>query len=853
MTKNPIHLFFLIFLLGSILACSSQKIKEVESGVSVDLAKKRSEQISNILYQISFDIPNKLTEKITGRVTINFDLAHTEEPVILDFRESVNSIITVKSNDKTIEYEFKNEHILISDIQKGKNSIKIEFIAGETSLNRNTDFLYSLFVPDRASTAFPCFDQPDMKAQYELQLSVPLDWVAVSNAPLVDSTQQANSKQYQFDKTEKISTYLFSFVAGKFQTVTQQKNDRSITLYHRETDSVKINESLAPIFDLHFNTLEWQENYTNIKMPFKKLDIIAIPSFQYGGMEHVGAILYRASRLFLDKSATQKQQYGRASVISHEVSHLWFGDYVTMQWFDDVWLKEVFANFFAAKITNPNFPALNHDLSFFSHHYPNAYKVDRSLGANPIQQKLDNLKLAGTMYGNIIYYKAPIVMSKLECIIGEENLQKGICEYLNRYAYGNATWDNLIAILDNLTNYDLAKWSEIWIKEDGMPTISIQTTLTENGIYSQVSLFQSDPLKKNRLWEQPFEVLYVRNDIEKRFHVQLDSTQQSITPLLGLPEADFLLINGNAHGYGNIVLDEKSQKYFLKNAFQISNPLTRGIIYSALYEAVMNKKLTAMDFIKASDTFILEENEIQNIQLLLDNFRSVYWHFLSQTERLSIIESLESRLIEKISKSLSQSKKRNYYNAFISIYQSRKQHDALFKVWKFETDFYGLQLNSDNYTSLAMEMAMRNYPPESGVLHIQIDRIENLDKKEKLRFLMPTMSKDTVVRDQFFASLASPENRTHEPWVNTAMKCLNHPLRSQHATKYILPALDMLEEIQETGDIFFPHNWLSSLFFGHQSPEAASVVNDFLNQNPNYNPALRLKILQTSDLLIRAN
>ncbi len=853
MTKNTIYLFFLIFLLGNMIACSSQKIKEVESGVSADLAKMRSEQISNILYQISFDIPNELTEKITGQVVIQFDLIHTEQPVILDFRESANSIIAVKSNDKTIEYEFKNQHIIISDIQKGKNSIEIEFIAGETSLNRNTDFLYSLFVPDRASTAFPCFDQPDMKAQYELQLNTPHDWVAVSNAPLVDSTQQTNSKQYQFDRTEKISTYLFSFVVGRFQTVTQQKNGRSITLYHRETDSMKRNASLAPIFDLHFNALEWQENYTNIKMPFKKLDIIAIPSLQYGGMEHVGAILYRASRLFLDQSATQKQQYGRASVISHEVSHLWFGDYVTMQWFDDVWLKEVFANFFAAKITNPNFPTLNHDLSFFSRHYPNAYKVDRSQGANPIQQKLDNLKLAGTMYGNIIYYKAPIIMSKLESIIGEENLQKGIYEYLTNYAYGNATWDDLIAILDDLTDYDLAKWSEIWIKEGGMPTVSIQTALNENGTYSQASLHQSDQLKRYRLWEQPFEVLYVRNDIEKRFLVQLDSEQQSITPLLGLPEADYLLINGNARGYGNIVLDEKSQKYFLKNASQITNPLTRGIVYSALYEAVLNKKLTAMDFIKASDTFILEEAEIQNIQLLLDNLQSVYWHFLSQTERLSIVESLESRLIEKTSKSLSQSKKRNYYNTFISIYQSRKQHDALFKIWKFETDFYGLQLNSDNYTTLALKMAVRNYPPESGVLHIQIDRITNLDKKERLRFLMPALSKDTIVRDQFFTSLASPENRTHEPWVNTAMGYLNHPLRSQHATKYILPALMMLEEIQETGDIFFPHNWLSNLFSGHQSPEAAGILTDFMNQNTNYNPALRLKILQASDLLIRAN
>ena len=138
------------------------------------------------------------------------------------------------------------------------------------------------------------------------------------------------------------------------------------------------------------------EDYTGIPYPFGKFDFVLIPAFQFGGMEHAGTILYNASGLLLDESATQNQLLGRASVIAHETAHMWFGDLVTMRWFNDVWMKEVFANFMAAKIVNPSFPEVNHELRFLLSHYPAAYEVDRTPGTNPIRQPLANLNEAGS-------------------------------------------------------------------------------------------------------------------------------------------------------------------------------------------------------------------------------------------------------------------------------------------------------------------------------------------------------------------------------------------------------------------------------------------------------------------------
>ena len=189
----------------------------------------------------------------------------------------------------------------------------------------------------------------------------------------------------------------------------------------------------------------------------------------------------------------------RANLIAHETSHMWFGDLVTMKWFDDVWLKEVFANFMAAKIVNPTFPDINHELRFFLQHYPSAYDVDRTAGANPIRQPLDNLKDAGSLYGPIIYLKAPIVMRQLEQILGPDELRDGLREYLSRFAFRNATWTDLIAILDARTDEDLAAWSRAWVDEPGRPTIATNLE-TANGKMSRLTFTQSDPRGRSLRW-----------------------------------------------------------------------------------------------------------------------------------------------------------------------------------------------------------------------------------------------------------------------------------------------------------------------------------------------------------------
>ncbi|MCG8371941.1 MAG: M1 family aminopeptidase, partial [Balneolales bacterium] len=431
---------FLFSLLILLNACAPA-IENVP-GVSLELAEFRKKVISDLSYNLELSIPEDAQEPIPGTISIQFQLAENKVELPLDFRETADKLHSLTINGQETPIIFEHEHILLPKelLQKGSNSVSIEFTAGETSLNRNPEFLYTLFVPDRARTCFPLFDQPNLKATYELTLELPSSWNALSNAPLLSKVEKGTIATWEFGTSDLMSSYLFSFVAGEFEMVTRNVHGVEMTMLHRETDEEKVDRNLDDIFDLHKASLDWLEEYTGIDHPFQKFDFVLIPSFQYGGMEHTGAIQYRASSLFLDESPSQSQLLSRASLIAHETAHMWFGNLVTMDWFNDVWTKEVFANFMAAKIMNPNFPEINHDLNFLVRHYPRAYSVDRTEGANPIRQHLPNLNEAGTMYGAIIYNKAPVMMRQLELLVGEEAFQQGVQEYLETFANANATW-----------------------------------------------------------------------------------------------------------------------------------------------------------------------------------------------------------------------------------------------------------------------------------------------------------------------------------------------------------------------------------------------------------------------------
>ena len=849
-------------LLGSIslaICCTVPKIsaaQQLESGVSKQLAQYRKSVIDKVNYTLTFDIPRSRAAKIIAQEILSFNLSANNHILQLDFKEDKAKIRDLKVNGRSVVVHHEQEHLLIAAkyLKKGANQVKIEFQSGEGALNRNADYLYTLFVPDRARTVFPCFDQPDIKATYDLTLKVPADWKAIANAPLKDTLLSKDSKVYRFVKSDTLSTYLFSFVAGKFEQQIGKVGDQKSHFLYRETDTAKISYSMNNIFKIHNDALRYFEKWTTIPYPFQKFDFAAIPDFQFGGMEHVGAIQYKSATLFLDGTATKDQLNSRSNLIAHETAHMWFGDLVTMNWFTDVWMKEVFANFMADKSAGDQVEKAVFDLKFLVDHFPAAYGVDRTTGSNPIRQQLDNLKDAGSMYGNIIYHKAPIMMRQLERLMGEDKFQQGVREYLKKFANSNASWPDLISILDQHSAADLQEWNKVWVNEPGRPIIDYQIENNGNKI-GKFIIKQAAEYGRQRIWPQLFELTLYYKDHSNQVTVNLNAPQVQVKEVEGADMPLYVLFNSSGEGYGLWPVDANMYSHL----YGIDKPLNRAAAYISLYENMLNGR-----YIKPADllTLLLEgldkETEELNIKLMTNYIGTIYWEFIAQQDRTKISRGVEQKVWDAMKIQQTANTKKLLFKTYQDIFLTADAEKELYEIWKSQKAPQGVKLSEDDYTALAFSLALRAEGTaaeadlaNASVLKEQLLRITNTDRKKRFEFLMPALSADVVERDRFFKSLELKVNRGKESNVVTALYYLHHPLRQATSVKYLKKSLDLLEEIQITGDIFFPQSWLQATLGYYQSGEAAEIVKTFLQQHPQYNPKLKAKILQTSDNLFR--
>jgi len=845
--KSVITALTLLFI--SALSIAQTVIPQVEPGVSYKLAQYRQANISNVIYTLDFDIPSDKTADIIASESISLNLKTISQPLQIDFKQPVSRINSIEVNNKKIPAVVESEHIIVAaqNLHTGKNQIDIKFTTGDQSLNRNDEYLYTLFVPDRARTVFPCFDQPDIKANYLLTLRIPSEWHVLANGKMIDSVKQGDKTVYKFNKSDKLSTYQFAFEAGKFTSVKQMVGNLPAEFLYRETDTTKIKLSVAPIFTAHKDAISFLEQWTGIPYPFQKVGFVAIPDFQFGGMEHPGAVQYKASALFLDDGATKDMIISRANLLSHETAHMWFGDMVTMRWFNDVWMKEVFANFMADKITEKVMGSETFNLKFLQGHYQGAYGIDRTLGANPIRQQLDNLQDAGSLYGGIIYDKAPIMMRQLELLMGKEKFRAGIQQYLKKYAYGNATWNDLIAILSKQTTADLYTWNKVWVNQPGRPVFDYNIAYAGNKI-SNFTITQHPEFGEKRIWPQSFSVALVYADHQQEIPVNMTGETVNIRQAAGLAKPSYIIFNANGIGYGLFPGDKNG----VASMFQLKNPLQRASMYISAYENMLaDRYFKPAELLNTFSVGLAEEKEETNLKMLTGYISSIYWKFILPATRKELAPGLEAAIWDAMEKQEQPNAKKILFSCYQDIYLTPMAGGRIYATWKQKKPPVGIKLTEDDYTSLALSIALKS-DTATNVLKLQEDRITNADRRKRLEFLMPALSTDVQERDAFNASLSERKKRQKEAWVTTALSYLHHPLRQQTSEKYLLKSLELVEEVQRTGDVFFPQNWLGAIFGSYQDKEAAAIVRKFLADHPNYNPKLRAKILQNTDNLYRA-
>ncbi len=804
----------------------------VEAGVSSALAQERAAAIDNVRYDLKMILSDDIKEPIRGEVTISFDYrGGIDQWLQIDFKG--DSVMRCHIQDVGITPKYVDEHILVpaSMLKIGLNRIVIDFISDPMSLNRNPDYLYSLFVPANAHRAFPCFDQPDLKASLKLSLQIPKDWEALSTGAIASTIDYPEYKVVEFAETSPLPTYLMSWVAGDFETSQATDSLRPMTALYRSTDFLK-EAQLPEIFEISNEAISWLEDYTGVKCPFEDYRFVMLPGYQFGGMEHPGAIQYKAESMLLEPNATSENIFNRYQLIAHETAHLWFGDLVTMRWFDDVWTKEVFANFMAAKMCQQAFPEIDHDLNFLHAHYPYSVYTDRTDGTHPISQCLENLCNAGLVYGNNIYYKAPIMMRMLERRMGEERLREGLHSYLTKYAWGNSSWDQLIEILDSVApDVDVKGFSQAWVKEAGMPVIYTQFDKAARRLHVR----QEDPTGKGTIWPQSFKVGLLGEDELCEVDVDLyDAAAVVDVPRIRSTDSIHAIIpNSDGMGYGYFSL--AGNKDYLKDWNHISSNSGRYGAVLNLTEAWIRGDLEAKEMANTLLTNMAkEENELVALACV-DALRQSIIHgnvdesVMAEAYGLAKTPAVRYKCLK------------NFYNLC-----KEPQHvEQIYNIWENQDNPL---LSQRDYMTIAYRLAILLPDMGDAILEKQSERLSNnADLMREFEFVSRACNRNPAVREKLFKSLEKAENRRPEPWVVAMIGLLCDRARDPQCIGYVKGSLDMLPEVQRTGDIFFPSQWLRAMLGNLGSPEVRELLIEFCRDIES--TPLNNKLLEHSYLL----
>ena len=794
----------------------------LSKGVSKELADHRKANISNVVYDLTFNIPSNPSHRVTGKAIISFDLK-VREDLILDFQGDFNGTAYVYygKNDKRRSFEafYQDEHIVIpmKQLQEGKNKIELDFISLDKALNRHDEYMYTIFVPDLARSVFPCFDQPDLRAVFVTTLNAPSGWKTMTS-----------------DNICQLPTYLYSFVAGNFFEKTGTRDGRVMRALYRETDPDKVAQ-LDRVFDEAGQALKWMEGYTGIACPFKEYGLVILPGYQFGGMEHPGAIQMSDRRIFLEKNALQEDELSRSELIAHETAHLWFGDMVSLKWFEDVWTKEVLANFMASKITRRQYNKIDHDLNFIKTYQNNAINIDRTEGTHAIAQELSNLNHASLLYDNIIYDKAPVMMRMLERVMDSAIMQNGLNKFLLEYQFNNASWDDLITIFDKeAPSASVRQFSDIWVKQKGMPNIH---TSYQNG---NLVITQSDPYHRGIFWPQKFQVRAIY-DLSKSSTFVVDMQQPTVTiKVPGRP--DYIIPNSDGKGYGRFTLDDDYTLLMPKRLITTRNDLNRYALLLAIHDNYLMGKIPPSHFAELFRMMVKEKNPLI-ISTALD-------HMFKIVRDVNIEQraALELCMMDLLKENPTNDCHQYIVRRMATCASSPEVLDQMQEIWKKHLD---PMLNEHDYMEIAYRLAIMHPQNWQDILNTQRARLQTEELRREFDYISRACNPDKDERTKLFNALLRPENRKEEPWALHTLRLLNSDVFEPQSNDYIEPSLKSLEYIQQTSDVFFPGRWMKALMADHKSKEAAQIIENFMKANPDYPSYLKNKALEASWILTK--
>ena len=579
--------------------------REAAPMLGMEDAAARSARVGNVAYILDFELDGEADE-YTGRATTTFELDDARTNLTIDFVGGTVSSLQVNGSPVDAPYNGYFVTLPASSLRTGSNRVEIAFSHPYSTdgggLYRfrdpvdGRDYLYTDFEPYDANRLFPSFDQPDLKATIETRVTVPADWQVVSVVAESDIANLGDSRTWTFPPSARISTYVYALHAGHYRRWESTAGEIPLRLFARASvaDSVYPEHWFVPTRQ----GLDFFQNYFGIAYPFGKYDQVIVPHFNAGAMENVGAVAF-SERFLRRGTVTRQARRSLASVILHEMAHMWFGNLVTMKWWNGLWLNESFATFMATlalveatEFTEGRLGAYRSTVR--------AYRADERDTTHAIELPTPNTDAAFTNFDAITYNKGSATLAQLNHLVGPNAFRRGVSAYLKAHAYGNTTIDDFLIEVSRAAGRELGDWSVDWLHQPGTNGVAIDLDC-EDGRIADMAVLQTAPTAWPTLRTHRTQLgLYNFDTGEvavRLVPVTYAGTRTEVPASQGQRCSDFVYANHGDWDYARVDFDRKALATLGDHLSAFGNPLTRSMLWQGIYDMVLQQELSPVEFI----------------------------------------------------------------------------------------------------------------------------------------------------------------------------------------------------------------------------------------------------------------
>ena len=616
-------------------------IKQVE-------AAERSTIVKTESYRIDLDLTTG-AENFRVKTTVKFAGL---KPGATTYIDCVGSkVISAKLNGVDFDPKFDGETIYLPAIA-AENILEIEhdgvYSNSGEGLHRFVDpadnevYLYTQFETGDARRMYACFDQPDQKATFTISTITPKHWEVISNYG-IESTKDLDGdrKFLQFAESQVISTYVTAIVAGPYTSVHDEyKGEKTIPLGIYARKSFFKYVDAENIFEVTKQGFAYFEKTFGLAYPFGKYDQIAVAEYNWGAMENVGCVTFHEDVLIFRSKVTERNYVSRATTIHHEMAHMWFGDLVTMKWWEDLWLNESFAEWASYQSVSESTKYTHAWTEFNSLRKNWAYRADQLTTTHPIATEMEDLDAVRTNFDGISYAKGASVLQQLVAHVGRDNFIKGLRLYFAKHQYGNTTLKDLIDQLEAASGRDLTAWVSTWLRTAGVNTLRPVIEI-DGDSYKSIGIKQEAPnipvgskeLRPHRLHVGLFDIK--DGKLSRRTSVELDvaGALTDVTELAGQKLADLVLINDKDQTYAKLRFDDRSIATMKSHLGALDDSLARGLIWASLWDSCRDGELATSDYVAIALNALKTETDISIVAATYIQLETAIWAYANPAKR----------------------------------------------------------------------------------------------------------------------------------------------------------------------------------------------------------------------------